>query len=157
MRTLALRGASIVVLPVALALGCFGGGRPSEFFTLSPITEVSDGVPIASRPHLGLAVGPLQFPRYLDRPEIVTRDGAHRLVLWNEHRWGGSLRTDILRVMADDLGALLGTTRVAVYPSEARFPLDYRVLPQMVFVDGRQVVNKLDVRSPGRETSSLPR
>jgi uncharacterized lipoprotein YmbA len=128
MRALVLRGASIVVLPVTFALGCFGGGRPSEFFTLSPTTEAGDGVAIASRPHLGLAVGPLQFPRYLDRPEIVVRDGANRLVFAEYHRWGGSLSTDILRVLADDLGALLGTDRVSVYPTEPRFPVAYRIV-----------------------------
>jgi uncharacterized lipoprotein YmbA len=83
---------------------------------------------VAARPDLGLGVGPLQFPRYLDRPEIVTRDGEHQLLLGEWHRWGGSLRSDILRVVADDLGVLLGTDRIAVYPAEPRFPLDYRVL-----------------------------
>ena len=70
----------------------------------------------------------MDFPRYLDRPEIVTRDGAHRLIVANTHRWAGSLRTDILRVVADDLGRLLGTSRVAMYPAEPRFAADYRVL-----------------------------
>ena len=73
-------------------------------------------------------VGPIDFPRYLDRPEIVTRDGSHRLVLADDHRWGGSLRSDILRVVADDLGRLLGTPRVAIYPAEPRFPAAYRLL-----------------------------
>jgi uncharacterized lipoprotein YmbA len=73
-------------------------------------------------------VGPIDFPRYLDRPEIVTRDGSHRLVLADAHRWGGSLRSDILRVVADDLGRLLGTARVAIYPAEPRFPAAYRIL-----------------------------
>ena len=73
-------------------------------------------------------VGPLEFPRYLDRPEIVTRDGSNRLIVADAHRWGGSLRNDILRVVADDLGRLLGTARVAVYPTEPRFPAAYRVL-----------------------------
>ena len=36
-------------------------------------------------------------------------------------------------------------------------PLDYRVLPQMVFVDGRQVVNKTEARPLPRESSSPPR
>ena len=58
----------------------------------------------------------------------MTRDGSHRLVLADVHRWGGSLRTDILRVVADDLGRLLGTARVAIYPAEPRFPAAYRVL-----------------------------
>jgi hypothetical protein len=34
----------------------------------------------------------------------------------------------VQRVLADDLAALLGTTRVAVYPVEPRFPLGWRVL-----------------------------
>jgi uncharacterized lipoprotein YmbA len=58
----------------------------------------------------------------------VRRDGSHRLIVADAHRWGGSMRTDILRVVSDDLGRLLGTARVAVYPAEPRFPADYRVL-----------------------------
>jgi hypothetical protein len=118
--TLALAG--------ALALGCLGQAPSPEFYTLSAATGVSAGPPLASRPGLGLAVGPLEVPRYLDRSEIVTRDGSHRLVVSDGHRWGGSLRTDILRAVADDLGELLGTPRIAIYPSEPRFPADYRIL-----------------------------
>ena len=126
------------LLAAALAAGCLGGGVPPEYFTLSPTAGPAGGTgaALASRPGLGLVVGPIEFPRYLDRPEMVTRDGSHRLVLWDEHRWGGSLRTDILRVMGDDLGTLLGTTRVAVFPSDARFPVDYRVLLELLEFEG---------------------
>ncbi len=126
------------LLAVALAAGCLGRGVPPEYFTLSPAAGSAGGTggALAARPGLGLAVGPVEFPRYLDRPEIVTRDGSHRLVLWDEHRWGGSLRTDILRVMGDDLGTLLGTTRIAVFPAEPRFPVDYRVLLELLEFEG---------------------
>ena len=112
----------------ALAIGCFGRTPQPEFYTLSAASGAASGPALASRPDLGLAVGPIDFPRYLDRPEIVTRDGSHRLILTDDHRWGGSLRSDILRVVADDLGRLLGTARVAIYPAEPRFPAAYRVL-----------------------------
>jgi len=126
------------LLAAVLATGCLGGGVPPQYFTLSPAAGSigGSGGALAARPELGLAVGPIEFPRYLDRPEIVTRDGAHRLVLWDEHRWGGSLRTDILRVMADDLGTFLGTTRIAVFPVEPRFPVDYRVLLELLEFEG---------------------
>jgi uncharacterized lipoprotein YmbA len=117
-----------VGLASALGLGCLGQTPKPEFFTLSPASGAAAGPALASRPELGLAVGPLEFPRYLDRPELVTRDGSHRLVVADAHRWGGSLRTDILRAVADDLGRLLGTSRVAMYPSEPRFQADYRIL-----------------------------
>jgi uncharacterized lipoprotein YmbA len=117
------------------AQGCLGGGPQPAYFTLSAAAGTVTVAPLAARPELGLAIGPVEFPRYLDRPEMVTRDGSHRLVLWNAKRWGGSLRSDILRAMAVDLGALLGTARIAVYPAEARFPVDYRVLLELAEFD----------------------
>ncbi len=117
-----LRNAMLALAAAATIAGC-RSPKP-EFFALGPSAETS----IASRPALGLAVGPLEFPRYLDRPEIVRRDGANRLVVADAHRWGGSLRTDVLRTIADDLGRLLGTNRIAVYPTEPRFDAQYRVL-----------------------------
>jgi uncharacterized lipoprotein YmbA len=124
------------LLAAALAAGCLGPGAAPDYFTLSPAAGGTADAALAARPELGLAVGPLEFPRYLDRPEIVTRDGAHRLVLWDDRRWAGSLRTDVLRVVGDDLGALLGTSRIAVYPVEPRFPLDYRVLLELLEFEG---------------------
>jgi hypothetical protein len=128
MRSTALRSSGAAALIAALAIGCFGQTPQPEFYTLSPASGAASGPALASLPDLGLAVGPIDFPRYLDRAEIVTRDGSHRLVLADVHRWGGSLRSDILRVVADDLGRLLGTARVAIYPAEPRFPAAFRVL-----------------------------
>ena len=117
----------VLVLPALIAGGCLGGSPTTQYFTLGAV-DSADTPPVAMRPELGLAVGPIEFPRYLDRPEIVTRDGAHGLALSNANRWAGSLRTDVLRVVADDLGRLLDTPRVVVSPNEPTFRLDYRVL-----------------------------
>jgi hypothetical protein len=106
---------------------CFGGGAKPRFYALSNATDAAT-VPLAAKPELGLAVGPIDFPRYLDRPELVTRDGANQLIVADAHRWGGSLRNEITRVVADDLGRLLGTSRIVAYPTEPRFKSDYRVL-----------------------------
>jgi hypothetical protein len=121
---------------MALAAGCLGGGTVPTYFALRPEAGAAAGAPVAARPDLGLAVGPIELPRYLDRDEVVTRDAAHELVPWDDHRWGGSLRDDLLRVLGDDLGTLLGTTRVAVYPVEARFPVGYQVLLDVLEFEG---------------------
>jgi uncharacterized lipoprotein YmbA len=114
-------------LCAALAAGCFGGGPQPSYFALRPAAGAAAGPPLAARADLGLVVGPLGFPRYLDRPEVVTRDGANRLHVSGTMRWGGSLRDDVLRVVADDLGRLLGTAQVVTYPTEPRFPARYRI------------------------------
>jgi hypothetical protein len=127
-KSIAWRAWIAAALLAAPATGCLGQSPPPQFYTLSAASGAASGPALASRPDLGLAVGPIDFPRYLDRPEIVRRDGSHRLILADDHRWGGSLRSDILRVVADDLGRLLGTSRVAIYPAEPRFPASFRVL-----------------------------
>ena len=132
-RSEARRTASL--LPLLLA-GCLGSSPVPDYYTLSTAGGAATGAALAARPELGLAVGPVEIPRYVDRPELVTRVGSHGLVPWNEHRWGGSLRTDILDAVANDLGALLGTLHVAVYPTEARFHVDYRVLIDFLAFEG---------------------
>jgi hypothetical protein len=128
MTLLVPRAAAIAALVViAAATGCLGAPQP-KFYTLSAASGADPGAPVASRPDLGLIVGPLEFPRYLDRPELVSRDGSHQLVIADAHRWGGSMTSDVLRSVADDLARLLGTARVVAYPSEARFAANYRVL-----------------------------
>jgi uncharacterized lipoprotein YmbA len=116
-----------------LLTGCLGRSPQPEFYRLS---STAGGAPVASRPELGIAVGAIEFPRYLDVPEILTRDGAHRLVPAGGPRWGASLRSEVQRVLADDLAALLGTTRVAVYPVEPRFAVDYRVIVDVRAFEG---------------------
>jgi hypothetical protein len=130
------RGSELAVLATALAAalvtGCLGGPTPEpEYFTLSA-AAAPEAAPVAARPELGLVLGQVELPRYLDRPELVTRSGSHRLRVWSFVRWGGSLRSDVQRVVADDLAALLGTTQIAVYPAEARFPVSARVLLELL-------------------------
>jgi len=142
MTTRSRRGRLAGLLATALLAGCLGRSPVPDYYTLSPLGGPAAGPPLAERPDLGIAVGPIEIPRYLDRPELVTRVGAHGLVPWNEHRWGGSLRADLLDAVARDLGALLGTLRVSVYPAESRFPVQYRVLIDVRALDaeaGRSV------------------
>jgi uncharacterized lipoprotein YmbA len=130
------RHALRAALLAALLSGCLGKSGPVEYFTLSDASPPPLAKLPGVRPDLGVAIGALEMPRYLDRPELVTRDGTHRLEVWNEHRWAGSLRTDILRVLADDLGTLLGTARIAVFPVEPRFPPDFRVMLELLEFEG---------------------
>jgi uncharacterized lipoprotein YmbA len=146
-----------------LIVGCLGRSPRPEFYRLT--SPAAGGAPVAARPELALAVGAIEFPRYLDRPEILTRDGAHRLEPAPGARWGASLRSEVQRVLADDLAALLGTTRVAVYPTEPRFPIDYRVLldvrefegvpGEKVALRARWIVAGVDGRALAVEESAL--
>jgi uncharacterized lipoprotein YmbA len=100
---------------IFLALAaCFGTSRPSRFYTLEPL-EVREG-PAATTPDATLAVGPVELPDYVDRPQIVTRSGSNELVIAEFERWGGSLEKQISGSLVATLGDRLAPGRIAVVP-----------------------------------------
>lgn len=90
--------------------------------------------PVASAdtasPTLALGVGPIELPRYLRRPQIVTREGV-RLSPSDLHVWGGDLQADTGRVLAENLSTLLPTDQVWTFPWSDPRSLDYRVSLQV--------------------------
>ncbi len=76
---------------------------------------------------LGIGLRPVTFPGFLDRPQIVSRDGNNRLTLDEFNRWGGGLQDDFLRVWSKNLAYLVDTSRILIFPTEVHFPLDFRI------------------------------
>ncbi|MBS1201851.1 MAG: hypothetical protein H6R22_360, partial [Chromatiaceae bacterium] len=115
-------------LGLVLGLGILGcaSSPPSSFYTLSPLPAAQGRASLADGA-IGIGLGPVTFPVFLDRPQIVTRDPANRLALDEFHRWGGTLQDDFLRVWSENLSHLVGTSRIVIFPSEVRYPLDFRV------------------------------
>jgi len=110
---------------------------PSPFYTLNATLPATEK-PAAPHPDQDLAVGigPVRFPAFLDGPQIVARTTHNQLRVDEFHRWGGSLEDDFLRVLSENLGQLLGTSRILVEPAEVRFPLDFRVVADVLKFDG---------------------
>ncbi len=92
---------------VALA-GCAAGvSRPNHYYVLPSLADLP-GKPASARAD-GLSLGVLEIdlPAYLDRPQLVVRDSAERIELREFARWAGALKSDIQRVLAQDLAVLL--------------------------------------------------
>src|SRR6267378_3040726 len=73
--------------------GCLGSSRPARFYTLAPL-QIRDG-PGSTSTDATLAIGPVEIPDSIDRPQIVTRTGANELVVAEFDRWGSSLDREI--------------------------------------------------------------
>ena len=125
------------MLGLVLSLGIPGCGTspPSSFYTLSPLPAAQGRASLADGA-IGIGLGPVTFPVFLDRPQIVTRDPANRLALDEFHRWGGTLQDDFLRVWSENLSHLVGTSRIVIFPSEVRYPLDFRVTCDVLTFEG---------------------
>ena len=65
------------------------------------------GTAAAQGPVIG--VGPITVPKYLDRPQIVTRSGRNQLALGEFDRWAEPLQDNVLRVLAENLAFLIPT------------------------------------------------
>lgn len=121
--TLRLRACLSWLLVGWLVLSC-GSSPTPRFWSIHSMEDEADAHEVR---RLAVAVGPVTIPRYLQRPQIVVRSGDSSLVYREFDRWGGTLESEILRVLGEDLGALLGTDRIVVYPRQAAFSTDYRV------------------------------
>lgn len=120
-----------VVSLVVLCAGCVGKSPRVSYYTLSPMAAIDTGPP----DELAIAVGPADFPRALDRPQIATRIGPNRVEYDEFRRWAGTLTEDFLTVAGTNLGRLLGTDRIVVYPAPPSFDVDYRVLFDVIRFD----------------------
>jgi len=100
-------------MSLALA-GCLGSSRPSRFYTLAPlqIRNGQGGTP----PEATLAIGPVEIPESIDRPQIVTRTGANELEVAEFDRWGGALDSEISGALVATVRDRLASQQIAVAP-----------------------------------------
>ncbi|MEJ2233611.1 MAG: PqiC family protein [Syntrophobacterales bacterium] len=111
---------------------------PTKFYKLNSLPTVQQENPAA---HLGedisIGVGPVEFPEFLNRPQIVTRKSQNQVEIAEFHRWAGSFPRDFSRVLAMNISILLPTDRVAVYPWGEQFSPTYRIKLDVEQFDGR--------------------
>ena len=127
-------------LSLTLLMGLAGCAStpPANFYTLAPITALefkTEAPPMTTEP-LAIGLGPVSFPLFLDRPQIVSRTSPNQLTLNELDRWGGTLQDDFLRVWSENLARLTGSSRILILPSEIRYPLDVRLSAEILAFEG---------------------
>ncbi len=142
-----LRRMALCRLGIALIV-CAGGCSvlapqkdESKFFLLSPVGESGNGVPASQGRSLSIGIGPVSFPQYLKRPEIVTRVGPDQLKLSENRRWAEPLAENFQNVLAQDLSQTLATQQIEIFPWFGTVHIDYQVVIQ---------VDEFDVAADGQ-------
>lgn len=106
-------------LLLALLLGACASVPVTRFYALVPASAPAlvpaSATKIQAPPTI--VVREVTLPRYLDRPQIVTRTGEHRLRFAEYAHWGGDLREDITRVLAANLAPHLAGSAVLPAPT----------------------------------------
>ena len=110
-------------LAFALGVGFGGAGcgsaQPESFYVLASGLRAPRAAP-ASQP--SILVTPAALPDLVDRPQLVISGEANRVTVLEQHRWAEPLRAAIARVVAEDLGQLLGTSQASTRDDVIRHP-----------------------------------
>lgn len=125
--------AALTIAALASLLeGCLATGPATRFYVLTPAVEPqatavhTAAMPSGTKARV-LVVKDIRLPPYLDRPQIVTRDGGNRLGWVETEQWGSPLGDDMGRILAMNLGRLLAGDRVAAAPYPVAKTPDYRI------------------------------
>jgi uncharacterized protein len=123
-----------IMLGLVVILGTFlmlGGcaSQPSRFYLLSTLanTEAAASPGMSGQQGPTIGVGPVTLPRYVDRPQIVTRTSPYEIKLAEFDRWAEALDTNFTRALAENLSILLPTARVVMSPWPRATLIDYQI------------------------------
>jgi uncharacterized lipoprotein YmbA len=114
----------LVLAWIGTGLGC---ASPRErLYTLSG----SEPPAVVTDPTLHVVLGPVTIPAAVDRPQLVIRTSAVRLVALEQERWAEPLREAVPRVLAESMRSQLRDASVTSLMTVAP-PADMRVVVEV--------------------------
>jgi uncharacterized lipoprotein YmbA len=136
----------IVILLTALVAACASSPAP-RYFRLTAAAEPGPGTDTGTGTSVReVIIGPFQLAEYLDRPQIVSRDGENGMTVADFERWAEPLDANFQSVVTANVARLLGSDRVLEYPAQTILKPERRVT-------GR--ISRLDVDTQGRAVLEL--
>jgi len=138
-QTILTRSVAVALGIIVLFLvGCAGRSREARFYVLSPAADTGLVMESPDRARdVTIAIEAVSLPKYLRKPQIVTRTGNNEMHLAEYDRWAGKLEEDIGRVIAENLANMLSTDKVFAYPAMETVPFNYSIEITVSRFDGR--------------------
>jgi uncharacterized lipoprotein YmbA len=128
---------ALICLTLALLAGC--SRSPRVAFYMLNATAAPETV---SQTLESVVIGPVTLPELLDRPQFVVAVDVNRVDILEMQRWAAPLRSEIPRIIAEDLATLLKPTQVSAYPQNSGLDAVYRVqvdIQKLVMTEGKGV------------------
>lgn len=83
-----------------------------------------------------ISILPVAVPRYLDRPQIVTRNGDVGIFINESSRWGETLPLGIARILSNSLTENLSEIKTCAIPLRMGITSDYTIQVEIINLEG---------------------
>lgn len=114
------------LLWVAALTGC--AATPKEkFYVLNASVPLEQAQMAASMPNIRIMIGPVTLSEIVDRPQLVVYSAPNQVAILEQERWAESLKSQISRVVAENIAVLLSTPQVSIFSQSGMGDVDYRV------------------------------
>lgn len=103
----------------------------TRYYVLSPMDASLRGIPLTYSAageirSVAIGLGPVKFPAYLAREEIITRSSPNRVVVSDIDQWAEPLDKNFVSVLGQNLTIVLGA-QVRTFPWYRTAALDYQI------------------------------
>jgi len=105
----------------------------THFYSLVALAPVNN----TNKSPLRIGIGPIEIPRLLNRPQIISRKDNTEILMAEKHQWGGSYKEELTQALIDNLSNLLNTDNVEQYPWKFSFKPAYSVRIDIERFDGQ--------------------
>jgi uncharacterized lipoprotein YmbA len=131
-----------------LVAGCAGPSPRSNYYLLNALPDKETGqTTTVVTDGLLIGIGPVSWPDYLDRQQIVIRNGPNEISFSEFDRWAEPLKNNFLRVFKEDLVERLRTDNIFVYPWPPEAVFEFQVSAEVTRFDAQPGDSaKLDVQ-----------
>jgi len=123
-------------LAILLTTGC-GTTPPSRYYMLNSIPQAAseDSHDRSNKNAVQIGIGPVTFPKYLDRYSIVIRSEGAEVVINDLQQWAEPLADNFTHVMSDNLYQLIDGAETSIYPWQNQSNVDYQVVIDVLRFD----------------------
>lgn len=140
---------------ISLLLGCSSPKTNYYALNSAPIPQLSMG-----SKELRVMVGPVSVPAPIDQPQLVIQGKDNQIQVYEYHRWAGSLKSEVGRVIAANIARELELSNVWNFSQSTQTNYDYQIFIDVQTLDSKPadsvVVDVLWTIKPAASIAKAP-
>lgn len=130
-----LKNRLLLFFTVTILAACASSTQPTTFYLLKslPPSQLEKKQP--EHKAISILIKPVKFPEYLNRPQMVVREGEYQLKFSEFNRWGEPLKGNFSQVLIENLNARIAPGQALVFSELDGIKPDYQLSIEVLRMD----------------------